>query len=370
MPMSASGADQTRATLPPLRIAAQGIDFTCGPDCGIISGLQITDQGQCISMMHRAPWVGTGMAVPDGATPHQARLEGDFFCAPFSDASMDHAPLHGWPANGFWLVDQPPNPGHLRCTLDRAVMGASVTKELTLTDNHPFLYQRHIFTGGTGEISTANHAMIALPNGGLLQFSPKRWFETPADAPEFDPSRGRSALRYPARSADPRRFPATDGTTIDLTRYPYGPAHEDFVIGLESPDSQLGWTAVTRPVERDLYLSLRNPKRLPMTMLWHSNGGRDYAPWLGRHTGCLGVEEGIAPPLLNITADLLTSAGQQYALVLTPDGQAETRHITGCIHWPTGEAVHDITLQGNAVTVQGDNGAARTVPIDGGFLRL
>ena len=370
MPMSASGADQTRATLPPLRIAAQGIEFTFDPDCGIISGLQINDQGQCISMMHRAPWVGTGIALPCGAPPHQARLEGDFFCAPFSDASMDHAPLHGWPANGFWVVDQPRTPGHLRCTLDRAVMGASVAKELKLTDNHPFLYQRHVFTGGMGEISTANHAMIALPNGGLLRFSPKRWFETPADAPESDPSRGRSRLKYPARSADPRQFPAADGTTLDLTRYPYGPAHEDFVIGLESPDSQLGWTAVTRPVERDLYISLRNPKRLPMTMLWHSNGGRDYAPWLGRHTGCLGVEEGIALPLLNITADLLTSAGQDHALVLRADSQTETRHITGCLAWPTGEAVLNITLHGNTLTVQGGGGATRTVPIDGAFLRL
>lgn len=368
--MSALGADQSLANATPLRFAAQGIEFGFGPDCGIISDFVVTDQGQRISMMHRAPWVGTGMALPDGAPPHQARLEGDFFCAPFSDASMDNAPSHGWPANGHWSPDEATTAKSLRCTLDQKVMGATVTKELSLTDNHPFLYQRHIFTGGQGAIPAANHAMISLPNGGTSRFSPKRWFETPAAAPETDPSRGRSSLRYPARSIDPRYFPAATGGTIDLTQYPFGPAHEDFVIALEAPDSPLGWTAVSRRVEGDLYISLRNPRRLPMTMLWHSNGGRDYTPWLGRHTGCLGVEEGIALPLSNITAELLTGAGQDHALVLTPDGKTETRHITGCIVWPAGEAVQNIALHNNVLTVQGDSGASRTVPIDGGFLQL
>ncbi len=258
----------------------------------------------------------------------------------------------------------------LRCILDQKVMGATVTKELSLTDNHPFLYQRHIFTGGQGAISAANHAMIALPNGGLLRFSAKRWFETPQTAPETDPSRGRSILHYPARSSDPRHFPAAAGGTIDLTQYPFGPAHEDFVIALEAPDSPLGWTAVSRPIERDLYISLRNPSHLPMTMLWHSNGGRDYAPWLGRHTGCLGVEEGVAPRLLNLPDDILTQAGQDHALVLAPNSTVETRHITGCIHWPTGEAVDDIQLKNDHLLITGAGRAHRALPIDAGFLRL
>ncbi len=321
-------------------------------------------------MMHRAPWVGTGISLPAGAPPHQAHLEGDFFCAPFSDASIDSAPLHGWPANAVWRTDQASLPGNLHGTLERKVMGATVTKELSLVDNHPFLYQRHVFVGGQGAISAANHAMVGLPNGGHLRFSPKRWFETPSGAPETDPSRGRSALRYPARSTDPRLFPAASGGTIDLTQYPFGPAHEDFVIGLESPDSPLGWTAVTRPDKGDLYISLRNPRRLPMTMLWHSNGGRDYAPWLGRHTGCLGIEEGIALPMLNSAASLLTDSGQDHALMLDPDGHTETHHITGCILWPSGDGVQRITLRGDLLVVKGDSGATRTVPVDGGFLAL
>lgn len=368
--MSASGADSGGEVPTSLRVTAQGIGFSFSPNCGIISDFAVTDQGQRIAMMHRAPWVGNCSPLPTGAPPHQAHLEGDFFCAPFSDASADGAPLHGWPANGLWRVDLAETPGALRCTLDHKVMGATVVKELAVKDNHPFLYQRHIFTGGQGEIPVANHAMIALPNGGLLRFSGKRWFETPVTAPETDPSLGRSALRYPARSTDLHHFPAADGTTIDLGRYPFGPAHEDFVIGLESPESGLGWTAVTRPVEGDLFISLRNPMRLPMTMLWHSNGGRDYAPWLGTHKGCLGIEEGIALPLLNLPAELLTQTGQDHALVLQPNGTTETHHVTGCIHWPTGEAVADIHLAEDRLCVIGEGGTKRALPIDAGFLCL
>jgi hypothetical protein len=370
--MSASGADQNKST--PVPISARGISFFFTPQCGIVSAFVVQDQGRKISMMHRAPWVGSNIALPPGAAPHQAHLEGDFFCAPFSDAAADNAPLHGWPANGLWQVSPDTNAKTLHCTLDHAVLGATVVKELSLTDDHPFLYQRHTFNGGQGAIATANHAMISLPNGGLMRFSPKRWFETPAGAPETDPARGRSALRYPARSIDPQHFPGSDGTTIDITRYPFGPAHEDFVIGIESPDSPLGWTAVARPHERDLYLSLRHPKRLPMTMLWHSNGGRDYAPWNGIHKACLGVEEGIALPLLDITArensDIFANSGQASALVLASDTTTDVRHITGCITWPTGEAVHDVRLKGDDLTIIGEQGAKRILPIRGDFLSL
>lgn len=356
-----------------VQVSARGIGFAFGANCGIVADFTVQDQGRSISMMHKAPWarLRTRIVLPTGAPPHQAYLEGDFFCAPFSDASIDGAPLHGWPANGIWQLERA-EAKTIHYTLDHAVMGARVTKTLSLTDDHPFLYQRHIFTGGQGAVSVANHAMISLPNGGLLGFSPKRWFETPADAPETDPARGRSCLHYPAQSTDPKTFPGRNGTTTDLTCYPFGPAHEDFVIGLEAPESPLGWTAVVRPIEGDLYISLRNPKRLPMTMLWHSNGGRDYPPWNSQHSGCLGVEEGVAWPLLDISRrehpDLLQQSGQASAVILAPDTTTDVRHVTGCIAWPTGEAVRDVQLHGNSLTVTGDRGSQRVLPILGDFL--
>ena len=351
----------------PVPHAANGISFVFEPLFGMVADFVVEDQGRPISMMHKAPWVGSNIALPSGAPPHQARLQGDFFCAPFSDATADGAPLHGWPANSLWQVAANADNRTLRARLEKTVMGASVTKDLTLVDGHPFLYQQHVFAGGQGNISAANHAMLSLPNGGILRFSPKSRFETSGTAPETDDTRGRSSLCYPARSIDPRSFPAKDGGTIDLTRYPFGPAHEDFVIAIEDPSSPLGWTAVTRPVEGDLYLSLRHPRQLPMTMLWHSNGGRDYAPWNGRHQSCLGIEDGIAWPLLDGGTP---GHGQSASVTLAPDAQSDLRHITGCIAWPTGEPVMDVVIADTTLTVFGENGARRDLPIQGGFLGL
>ena len=63
---------------------------------------------------------------------------------------------------------------------------------------------------------------------------------------------------------------------------------------VEAPGSELGWAAAMRDDAADILLSLKNPADFPVTMLWLSNGGRDYPPWNGRNVGVLGIEEGRA----------------------------------------------------------------------------
>jgi hypothetical protein len=232
------------------------------------------------------------------------------------------------------------------------VQGARLTKHLRLRDGHPFLYQSHRFEGGAGRISAANHAMVSLPGGGLISTSAKAVWRTPAAVLEPDPARGRSALAGGARAADPRAFPAADGGRVDLTRYPFRAGHEDFVIGLEQAGTRLGWTAVVRLGQGDLFLSLRNPAVLPMTMLWHSDGGRDYAPWSGRHRACLGVEEGAAPDLLDEPGGLVLG------------GTVDVRHAIGCIAWPQEERVAQVVAGPDHLTVTAASGAERRVPFD------
>jgi hypothetical protein len=347
--------------LEPLRAA--GIRLTFDPEGGILHDLVVEDEGHKIAPLHRAPWAGTGEPMPEGSGITLGKLCGDWFCAPFG-ARDEGSPLHGWTAGGVWdVVHQ--GPGRLRAVLDRPVRGATVLKELSVEDGQPFAYQRHLFVGGAGRLPVANHANVSLPRGGIIRTSLKAKWETPKTAQESDPVRGRSALRYPAQAEDPRTFPGLDGP-VDLTRYPWGPRHEDFVMGLEAPGHRLGWTAVTRPEEGDLYLSLRDARALPMTMLWHSNGGRDYAPWSGRHFGCLGVEEGAAAMMLSLSSEAdLSGPG---LLALAPDGLSEVRHVIGAMCWPKGEPVADIRDEGDLIVVEGEAGAMRRLPFRTGFL--
>ena len=334
---------------------ADGISAAFIPDCGILTDLAVTEQGLTVAPLHRAPWVG--QVMPAGSPPHLAALQGDFFCAPFGDASQDAAPLHGWPANGHWTVTA--STRHLRAVLDRRVLGARVVKTLALQDGHPFVYQTHTFTGGAGRIGAANHAMISLPHGGLICLSPKAIYRTPPQTMEPDPARGRSALRYPAATSDPRMFPGQQ-RPVNLTRYPFGPAQEDFVVALEPPGTHLAWTVVVRPHEGDAYLSLRRADEAPATMLWHSNGGRDYAPWSRRHRHCLGVEEGFHGPILG--------ADDPARRDLVLGGTARIRHVTGAFRWPGGSRVVDVVVDGGTLVVTGQDGTERRLGYDPGHL--
>jgi hypothetical protein len=347
-------------------ISARGIAFHFAPRGGVLESFTVRDERAVIKPLHRAPWAED--EVPADAPPHQRWLGGDFLAAPMGDGPDG---LHGLAANGDWQVVPSPQ-GSLRAVLGGAVLGATVVKELSVSDDQPFVYQRHLFIGGSGRLPVSNHAMIAVPNGARLSFSRKRWWETLA-AP-LETTEGRSCLAYPKRHEDAADFPGAAGGTVNLHRYPWGEAHEDFVVGVEDPASSLGWTAVVRPEEGDLILSLKNARALPMTMLWHSNGGRDYAPWNGRHKGCLGVEEGAALPVLGLssreTPDPLSAAGQPALLALDPLGTVEVRHILGAVSWPSGQSVAGVMLDGDVLTVTGDWGAERRLPIRGGWLGL
>jgi hypothetical protein len=289
-------ASESGRTVETITIRARGIAVSIDPAVGHLAGLAVEAGERTLRPLHRAPWLDEPReSLPPGLPEGVVRLSGDFLCAPFSAADVEPAPLHGWPANSAWdLVGSAAIDGGWRATfrLRRTVMGAAVEKILTLRDGHPFLYQEHAFTGGAGAISVAHHVMTAMREGGRLAFSPKRLAAT-ADTPlEPDPARGRYLLAYPARTADPAAFPAADGGTVDLGAYRMDRRHEDFVTLVEADHGGPGWTAVARKAERDLVLVLKNPADLPVTMLWISNGGRDYAPWSGRHRGVLGIEDG------------------------------------------------------------------------------
>lgn len=361
----------------PYPLDASGIRVEVDLSVGHLARFEVERDGRRTVPFHRAPWADDPEPPAGiGDAPHLARFSGDFFCAPFAAADVDPAPSHGWTANAGWSpVDLRSAEGRVTATfvLGKAVMGARVLKKLTLRDGHPFLYQRHIFEGGAGALPVANHAMVRLPTGGRVTFSPKRWAETPDTALESDPERGRSVLAYPAQSTDLARFPRADGGTADLTSYPVDDGHEDFAMLVEAAHSRLGWSAVTRPQEADMILMLKDPTRLPVTMLWYSNGGRRYPPWNGRHRSVLGVEDGCTWSLnghaASVAANALNEIGVPTSIRLNPEGRVDVRHVIGAAPTPVGWGpVRQVRTNDAAVVVTDASGVDLAFSFDAAFL--
>jgi len=81
------------------------------------------------------------------------------------------------------------------------------------------------------------------------------------------------------------------GSIADLSSYPAREGFEDLVMLIGDDSLPFAWNAVVFPKEGYLWFCLRNPRVLRHTVLWHSNGGRHYAPWNGRHRAVLGIED-------------------------------------------------------------------------------
>lgn len=355
-------------------ITAKGISVSVDLAVGHIAEMTIADGIRRLTPLHRAPWIDEPDALlPDNLPEGVVRLSGDFLCAPFSRSDVEEAPLHGWPANSGWdMVESAAltDGWRARFRLRRKVMDADVDKVLTLRDGHPFLYQEHMFSGGAGAISVAHHTMTVMQEGGRLAFSPKRFAATPDNPLEPDPRRGRFLLAYPSRSADLSSFADAVGGTTDLTEYRMDRRHEDFVTLVEADHGGPGWTAVARKAEGDIVLVLKNPSELPVTMLWISNGGRDYAPWRGRHRGVLGIEDGRTAigHAASLGDNWLKREGVATAFDL--GGSVSFRQIIGAIALERGEPPKAISAKSGHLHVSMPDGAKREVPFDSDFLRI
>ena len=335
------------------RLAAGGIELEVDLTVGHLAALRVESNGpggrRILEPLHRAPWRDDpSIQADESIAPNVRRLAGDFFCAPFGihgdgtdPVSGEALPPHGWPGNSRWQVageTQDGKGGHtLTLVLEKPVQGARLTKELTLRDGHPFVYQRHIFEGGSGLIPVAHHVMTQFRGGGQLAFSPKRFAVTPPAPQETDPARGRSLFGRGVLTHDLTRLPGHEpGTSFDLTRYPLAQGHEDFVLLVEDPANDIGWTAALREEEQDMLVTLRDARQLPVTMLWYSNAGRHYSPWNSRHKGVLGIEDGCALPGFTLSGEseaerTLEQGIVQRGIHLNAVTRTEVRHVLGAL---------------------------------------
>ena len=223
-------------------------------------------------------------------------------------------------------------------------------------------------TAGSGPLTVSHHPMVRLAGTGRLATSPKRLALTPETPLEPD-----CVLRYPASHATLSDFPGRNGA-VDITHLPIGTLAEDFVTLVEG-DTTIGWTAILRDEEDDIVFFLKNPSALPVTSLWHSNGGRRFPPWNGKHSGVVGVEDGCTAGLLPSqqagTANAISSTGVKTCLQLSPGRRHRIAHVTGAIARPKGwRTVSDIQLRDDRLILTGETGSTRTLAFPGKFLEL
>lgn len=357
------------------------VAFDFDPDGGMINNFEITSpSGQKLRPLHTAPWASPPKEdFPDIALVEQ-KLSGDFFCAPFGGNGDE--PIHGKTANGRWLkAAQLDDNAHSSGTgrsfsykLEDTVNGASVTKTFALYAGHPILYQSHRFDGGLGHLPIGHHAMIYVPGGVTLSFSKKQLAGTPGQAPEPDRARGKSHLKYPQTVHDSTHLKTHSNDTIDFATYPFAQDHEDLVIMAEQANVQLGWTAALAAQDGFLFFAIKDAIALPETLLWMSNGGRNYAPWLGRHRHVLGIEEVSTTCHHNgvfSSASGLSPCGLRQGLELSNGKTRQVNYAFGAITPPDGwTKITDIQIRARSLTLHDISGEITTVPFCGAHFGL
>lgn len=228
-------------------------------------------------------------------------LRGDFFCAPFggNDLAFNGVqyPPHGESANNIWELDSFEVDSKrmiLNLVQEQTVCEGRIQKMTAVLEEHQMIYQRHEFIGMSGPMDFGHHPCLHVPEGaqpGWLSFSPHRFAHTYIDAMEHPQNRGYSILKPNTPINDLTKCPMITGETTDLTRYPARRGFEDLVMLTTASNVELGWTAFSLPELGYVWFSLKDPKTLPSTILWLSNGGRHFPPWNGRHTNTIGLEE-------------------------------------------------------------------------------
>ncbi len=328
-----------------------------------------------------APWWREARMDLDDIT---YTLRGDFFCFPFGANVEPHQgvshPTHGKTANACWnLVNLHEDARERTLTLmmDLAPLEGHVEKRISICSDAPLIYQTHRIHDFQGKIPLGYHPTLKFPDEigtGIIDISePLTGFTTPI--PVEDPqNRGYSCIQNGVEIRERTDVPCRDGGSVDLTRYPLQKGFEDIVTFINDASKDFTFTAASVVEEGYLYFQLKNPKVLAQTLFWMSNGGRHYAPWNGRITGVLGLEEvtafyhyGIKPSL---EPNFFQEKGYKSYLEIEKTRPTSIKLIMGVVPIPQGfKGVKDIIKKdASTLTILGRGGETIDVPCNVDFL--
>lgn len=327
-----------------------------------------------------APWAEEKLA-PD--TPALLRaLRGDFFCAPFGGNGTpwrgEKHPPHGESANSTWRLkafERSADRLTLHASLRTTVRTGGIDKFITLIEGHAAVYQRHVIRG-RGPMSVGHHALVKFPDvAGSGVVSTSRFINAQVlpDFFERPENRGYQALKPGATFRSLDRVPMLAGEKADVSRFPARRGYDDLVMLSADPQLPFAWNAVTFPRERHVYFALRDPEKLRHTILWISNGGRHYAPWNGRHTSVMGIEDttsyfhhGLAE---SVKPNPLNRREIPTTITLSQRSPVAINYIIGVAAIPAGfDRVRSIRAMNGGIELVADSGKRASAPIDLGFL--
>lgn len=341
-------------------------------DCGHLFPVKFILGDKVIEPMHIAPWADENLdpSIP----PMLKMLRGDFFCAPFGDSDLmeDETRGHGSSANDLWVLTEATN-SSMKFKLFRKILGSELTKEITIHENEQVVYQKHIFQGGEGNIPVGHHAMIKVKSKAYLSFSDFSFAGTPPKPIEPDPISGRSILKYPQKFSELTSIKLNDNSFADASVYPFNSNHEDLFMVISKKDT-IGWSALSCPDEGWVWFSIKNTKVLPNTVIWLSNGGRNYPPFSSRHNNVIGIEETASYFHLGHKASVdnneLNSLGYKTYIELHPDKTIEIPYLFGAAKIPGSFGkVKSITEVNEGIEITDYNGNSVQTNVNINFIK-
>lgn len=331
-----------------------------------------------------SPWCNEKLSA---TTPKILKvLRGDFFCLPFGGNTDpfrgERHPVHGETANRKWQferLERKTGSATLHLSMRTSVRRGRVDKRITLRDGHNAVYCQHVVSGMSGPMNFGHHATLKFPDqpgSGVLTHSPIQFGMVSPQAAENPETFGYSILKPGAKFSQLRRVPTMTGEWADLSRYPARRGFEDIALLATKPVSPFAWIAVTFPAEGYVWFALKDPRVLRQTLLWHSNGGRHYAPWNSRHLNVLGIEDltsffhyGLAQ---SARPNQLTKLGLQTCLNLTPKKPLTVNYIMAVAIVPRGfnDTKHiEPARNGQDVKLISSGGKSVTVPLRADFVK-
>lgn len=329
-----------------------------------------------------APWWNE--VVPDDLPPILKVLRGDFFCLPFGGNETvfqgEPHPVHGEVANNEWKEPETVRGSRgtvLKLSMETHARPGRVRKSVALVEEQEVVYCQHRVEGMEGPMCFGHHPCLKFPDepgSGLLAFSPFVYGQVFPEPVETAETQGRSILSPGAVFSSLDQVPMVNGNLTDLGRYPDRRGYEDIAMIVTDPSLSLGWTAVSFPTEGYVWFALKDPKVLAGTVFWISNGGRDSAPWNGRHFSVMGLEDvtsyfhpGLAE---SVGPNPFRDQGFQTFVELDKDKPLIVNYIMGIARTPQGFGrVREVQAEEGQIQLIDQSGLRVKASVDAGFLK-